>query len=112
MAVDASKYLKFAQGPTSTQPDWDRLLDRDLLKAFTSKVAESVGPPGVLRKLDATIAKILIRFTVLWSLAIFINIKNFETDLHSINELRWDINLIKNYSKGQDLTFDFSWLDL
>ncbi len=51
--MDASKYLKFAQGPTSTQPDWDRLLDRDLLKAFNSKVAESVGPPGVLRKLDA-----------------------------------------------------------
>ncbi len=56
MAVDASKFLKFlkfAQGPISTQPDWDRLLDRDLLKAFTNKVAESVGPPGVLRKLEA-----------------------------------------------------------
>lgn len=53
IVTDVSKFLKFAQGPTSTEPDFGRLLDREQLVAFVDKLAKHIGPEGRITKLDS-----------------------------------------------------------
>ena len=52
MAVDVSKFLKYACG-SSPNPGWERLTDRDQLTGFMEKLKRSsVGPEGQLSKID------------------------------------------------------------
>ena len=54
IAVDVSKFLKFAGGPMSLEPHFDRMLDRDQLVAYMEKLkTHGCGPEGMLGKLDA-----------------------------------------------------------
>ncbi len=53
MATDVSKFLKFATG-SAPVPDWEKLLDRDMLLAYLSKLERfGCGPDGRVTKLDA-----------------------------------------------------------
>ena len=54
MAVDVSKFLRYACGSYSFGPEWDRLTDRDHLIGYLEKLKRSsVRPEGQLAKLDA-----------------------------------------------------------
>ena len=47
MLVDVGKFLKYAGGPSASDPGWDRLTDRDQLVGFLDKLKRySVGPEG------------------------------------------------------------------
>ena len=51
--MDVSKYLKFACGPSAI-PNWQRLLDRDMLIAFLEKCKRfKLEADGQIRKLDS-----------------------------------------------------------
>ena len=53
MAVDVSKYLKYACGSDSPSSDWGKLTERDQLIGFMEKLKRcNVGPEGRLAKLD------------------------------------------------------------
>ena len=54
IAVDVSKFLKFAGGPLSLEPHFNRMLDRDQLVVYMEKLkTHGCGPEGMLGKLDA-----------------------------------------------------------
>ena len=54
IATDVSKFLWYACGRDSPNPNWARLTDRDQLIGFTDKLKRAkVGPEGQLSKLDA-----------------------------------------------------------
>ena len=54
MAVDVSKFLRYASGPSAPSPIWQRLTERDQLLGYLDKLGRSsVGPEGKLSKLDA-----------------------------------------------------------
>lgn len=50
MAVDVSKYLKFASGGPSV-PDWTHLVNWDMLDAYMNKLEKSCGASGI-QKID------------------------------------------------------------
>ena len=53
MAVDVSKFLRYACGSSLPSPDWARLTDRDQLVGYLEKLKRvKVGPEGQLAKLD------------------------------------------------------------
>lgn len=52
ISADVSKFLRFACG--DREPDWTRLLDRDMLNAFVSKLETAgIGPDGMVAKLES-----------------------------------------------------------
>lgn len=54
MAVDVSKFLRYACGSSATDPQWDKLADHDQSLGFLDKLKRNgVGPDSQLGKLDA-----------------------------------------------------------
>ena len=57
MAVDVSKFLRYACDSSATDPQWDKLADHDQILGFLDKLKRNgVGPDSQLGKLDTDTA--------------------------------------------------------